>query len=32
MDWLWLADYALSLGALLLTLFVIIPYIGKRFT
>lgn len=32
MDWLWLADYVLSLGALFLTLFVVIPYIGKRFT
>lgn len=29
---LWLIDYVLSLGALFLTLFVIIPWIGKRFT
>ena len=32
MNWLWLADYVLSLTALVLVLFVIIPYIGKRFT
>jgi hypothetical protein len=29
MGWL---EYALSLGALLLVLFVVLPWVGKRFT